>query len=116
MVRHHRGRSPRYLRVVTDVTDAVELMLDGLLDEQTREHVEALDPGAYQGSDEDYWRRKWFVKRPRKPLKRTDRCPHCGDMFAAGGPPLKQHIEAKHRDTEFDPTCGHPCADCSGVG
>ena len=105
MVVHRRGRSPWLVRPELDVTDLVDMVLDGLLDEQTREYVETIDPSAYQGLDENYWRHKWFAKRPRKPLKRTDKCPYRGDMFAAGGPPLKQHIEAKH-DTEFDPTSG----------
>jgi len=111
MVVHRRGRSPRLVCSIPNVTDTTDTLLDGLLDEQIREHVETIDPGAYQGSDEDYWRRKWFAKRPRKPLKRNDRCPYCGGMFAAGGPPLRQHIEAKHNDFELDPTRCNPRAD-----
>ena len=97
MALHCWGRGPRSVCPELDVTDTTDTLLDGLLDEQTREYVETIDPSAYQGSDEEYWRRKWFAKRPRKPLKRNDRCPYCGGMFAAGGPPLKQHIEAKHK-------------------
>ena len=97
MAGYRRGRSSRHFCPELDVTDTTNMVLDGLLDEQTREYVETIDLSAYQGLDEDYWRRKWFAKRPRKPLKRTDKCPYCGGMFAAGGPPLKQHIEAKHK-------------------
>lgn len=82
--------------------EVANMILEGILDEQTGEYIgdrnEQLYGEAAPGFPVSY-EDEWFKHRPKKPLKRTDKCPHCGKLCAAGGPPLQQHIKAKHPES-----------------
>ena len=84
--------------------EAADMLLDGLLDEQTGEYIgdqnkrlfgEAAPGFPVTYNEEAYWQKKW--RQPGKKLKRTDKCPHC-DRLCKGQLALQQHILAKHSE------------------
>ena len=87
--------------------ELADMILEGLLDEQTGEYIgdknikmygEAAPgfPISYEKDTNELYHNEWFKKRPGKKLKKTDKCPHCGKLVAAGGLALQQHVKDKH--------------------
>lgn len=72
--------------------DIAEMMLEGILDEQTGEYIGDKNEHLYGEAAPGF-----PISYERRPtVKRTDKCPYCDKLCAAGGLPLKQHIAAKH--------------------
>ena len=74
--------------------EAAEMLLDGLLDEETGEYIGDRNKRIY-GEFAPGFPVTYNTRIRHKP---TEPCPICGKECVAGGPPLQQHMKAKHSE------------------
>lgn len=71
--------------------DIADMILEGLLDEETGEYIGDRNKQLYGEEAPGF-----PVSYSKAPSKK-DKCPICGKLCAAGGPPLQAHMRAKHK-------------------
>lgn len=78
--------------------DIADMILEGLLDEETGEYIGDRNKLLY-GEEAPGFPVSYYGESSKS---KKDKCPICGKLCAAGGPPLQAHMQAKHKRGSTD--------------